>query len=118
MPKRDGHESRKKYVDSAWLNPKHYKMDNQQRSSKQENVQRSFRYGSRLQAQSKWQAPYSEGEDMICAFAKAKGVRMHRRGLASHYIDMNELGKIEQKGCGRGYSTRFNKHQVWQAACY
>jgi len=32
MPKCDGDESRKKYMDSAWLNPKRLVMGNQQPS--------------------------------------------------------------------------------------
>lgn len=45
MPKRDGCESRKKYMDGIRLNPKYQTMGNQQPSSEQEKVQRLSHMG-------------------------------------------------------------------------
>ena len=55
-PRRDGDESRKKCVDGARLNPKHYIMGNQQPSSEQEKAQRLSRKGVGTSVP-KWWAP-------------------------------------------------------------
>ena len=74
MPECDGGESRKKDMDGARLNPKRLEMGNQQPSREQRKVQRLSPWGEYTASdwQWKWCAPvYRQGEDIVCAHAKA-----------------------------------------------
>lgn len=87
MPKCDGYESRKKWIDDAWLNPKHYLIGNQQPSSEKEKVQRLSLDGSRNA--SDWHSEVvgiRKDEDIVCALWKHKDVFIYRQSIASFLL--------------------------------
>ena len=84
MPKRDGGESRKKHIEVAWLNPKRCTTDNQQRSSEQENAQRSSRKGVGCKHSRSGRLLRLKDEDMIYSSTEVES------GLAIHVIQSME----------------------------
>ncbi len=69
----------RKYVDSAWLNPKRFLMDNQQPSSEQEKVQRLSASKQRTVV------GILKDEDIVCTLWK------HRDALCA-LIESSDLG--------------------------
>ena len=72
MPERDGHESRKKYIDGARSNPKHRKNGQSAAKPRTGEGSTTIPEGSRIK-RSEVVCPSCEGEDIVCALAKVRG---------------------------------------------